>query len=132
MTITWRRCDSPNIITNGSTKSGRQKYNCKTCFFYGTLDTKEKENEEKHYLVEKLHHECVSQRGIARVTGLNRKTVATIVKKAAHVKPLVTKILPSLERPIIAIDEMWSFVRSKANEVWIWVAIEQQPRQIVG
>ena len=27
---------------------------------------------------------------------------------------------------------MWSFVHSKANEVWIWVAIERQTRKIVG
>jgi DNA invertase Pin-like site-specific DNA recombinase len=100
--------------------------------FYGTLDTKEKEREEKHYRVEKIHHERVSQRGIARSTGLSRNTIIKIVKKAAHSNPLVKKILPSLERPSIEGDDMWSFVHSKANEVWIWVAIERQTRTIVG
>ena len=132
LAVTWRRCDSPTIIQNGRTKSGQQKDHGTTCFFDGTFDTKEKAYKEQPYLGEKLHHERVSHRGIARVTGLNRKTVAPIGKKAAQVKPLVKKILPSRERPMIASDAMWSFVRSKANAVGIWGAIEQQTRQMVG
>ena len=84
ITITCRHCDSPNIIKNGRTKSGQQKYHCKTCSFYGTLDTKEKERAEQRHLVEKLHHERVSQRGIARITGLSRNTIIKLLKK----KPL--------------------------------------------
>ena len=82
ITVTCRYCDSPTIITNGRTKSDQQKYHCKACLFSGTLDTKEEARKAKEYLVEKLHHERVSQRGIARMTGFNRKTVVTLVKKS--------------------------------------------------
>lgn len=30
------------------------------------------------------------------------------------------------------LDELWSFVRSKQNAVWIWLALERQTRRIVG
>ncbi len=36
------------------------------------------------------------------------------------------------ERPIIEMDEVWSFVGSKAYKVWIWLAINRDTRQIVG
>lgn len=61
---------------------------------WGRLIQREKERAETHYLIAKVHRERVSHRGIAPVTGLNRKPVATIVKKAAHIKSLVRKILP--------------------------------------
>lgn len=35
-------------------------------------------------------------------------------------------------RLTIAYDEMWSFVDSKKNEVYIWLAIERNSRKIVG
>jgi transposase-like protein len=85
VTITCRHCDSSNIIRNGRTKSGQQKYYCKACSFCGTLDTKDEERIEKKQLVEKLHREQVSQRGIARITGLSRNTIAKILKQSHSV-----------------------------------------------
>lgn len=29
-------------------------------------------------------------------------------------------------------DEMWSFVKSKSNKQWIWLAIDRDSREIVG
>ena len=36
------------------------------------------------------------------------------------------------ERPILELDELWSFVGHKGNVVWVWVALERQTRRIVG
>jgi len=33
---------------------------------------------------------------------------------------------------ILEIDEMWSFVRSKQQKVWIWLAIDRLTKEIVG
>ncbi len=77
-----RRCEGYNIRRNGHTKSGRQKYHCKDCNFYGTLNLKKEELEEKSKLIEKLYQENLSQRGIVRVTGVSRPTVARILKKS--------------------------------------------------
>ena len=79
---TCRKCNSPNIRKNGHTKSGRQKYHCKDCNFYSTLDLKEMELQEKSNLIEKLFLERVSQRAIARITGVSHPIVAKILKKS--------------------------------------------------
>jgi insertion element IS1 protein InsB len=36
------------------------------------------------------------------------------------------------ERPIVEMDEVWSFVGSKEYKLWIWLAINRDTRQIVG
>ncbi|MCG8348994.1 MAG: hypothetical protein MI924_14580 [Chloroflexales bacterium] len=132
MTVPWRHCDSSTIITNGRTKSGQQTDHGTACFFDGTLDPNEKERAEKPSLGAKLPHARGSPRGIAPIPGLNRQTGVAIVKKAAHIKPLVSKIRLARERPIIAGDAMWSFVHAKAQAVGIGVALERQTRTIVG
>jgi transposase-like protein len=80
--IRCRRCDSINLRKNGHTPSGQQKFHCKDCNAYGTLDTKEQERAHKQATVEKLHLERLSQRAIARTTGMSRMTVAAILKRA--------------------------------------------------
>jgi len=80
--ISCRICKSPNIRKNGHTKSGRQKYHCKACNFYGTLDLKKDELKEKSKLIEKLYQERISQRGIVRITGVSHPTVIKILKKS--------------------------------------------------
>lgn len=40
---------------------------------------------------------------------------------------------PALQpRPILGMDEIWSFGGTKAHEVWIWVAIDRATRRIAG
>lgn len=58
-----------------------QKYHCKECRCYGTLDTQAAQREDQRRLVEQLHTERISQRGIARITGLSRTTVIKWLKK---------------------------------------------------
>lgn len=79
--MTCRRCGSVNLRKNGHTPSGQQKFHCKDCNAYGTLDTLDQERASKRATVEKLHLERLSLRAIARTTGLSRMTVAAILKK---------------------------------------------------
>lgn len=78
---TCRRCGSARLRKNGRTRSGQQKLHCKDCNFYGTLDTKEHERSARQAIVEKLHIERLSQRAIARTSGMSRMTIAKMVKK---------------------------------------------------
>ena len=80
--ITCRRCGSTNLRKNGRTTTGQQKFNCKACNFYGTLDTKDHERAQRRATVEKLQLERLSQRAIARTVGMSRNTVATILKNS--------------------------------------------------
>ena len=52
--VKCRKCGSENIKKNGKTYTGKQKFHCKDCKFYGTLDTKDSEIKEKERLIEKL------------------------------------------------------------------------------
>ena len=128
--ITCRRCGSANLRKNGRTATGQQKFHCKGCNAYGTLDTKDQERAHKRATVEKLALERLSQRASARTTGMSRMTVAAILKNVQT--PIGQTIQPLRERPMLELDELWSFVASKDNKVWIWVALERQTRRIVG
>jgi transposase-like protein len=76
------KCGSPELQKNGRTKTGQQKYHCKGCHRYGTLETHEAERERQRQLVAQLHTERVSQRGIARITGVSRTTIIQWLKKS--------------------------------------------------
>src|SRR5262245_26869850 len=114
--VTCRHCGSTNLHKNGHTKSGQQKFHCKDCNFYGRLDTKEYERRHQQQTGEQLHQERLSQRAIARITGMSRNTIAALVKKAPT--PIGETITPISQRPILELDELWSFVGSKGNVVW--------------
>ena len=42
-----------------------------------------------------------------------------------------TLFLPN-ERPILELDELWSYVLKKVNKRWIWMALCRQTRQVVA
>jgi len=76
-----RRCTSTNIRKNGRTRTGQQQIHCRDCNFYSTLDTKTAQRQALYTQVERLHLERISQRGIARSTGVSRSTIIKLLKK---------------------------------------------------
>jgi insertion element IS1 protein InsB len=44
----------------------------------------------------------------------------------------VTTLLPAKKKDVLELDELWSFVYSKAHKRWIWVAICRRTRQVVS
>lgn len=114
---TCRRCGSAALRKNGRAPTGQQKFHCKDCNFYGTLDTKEHERSAHQAVACKLHTERLSQRAIARTTDISRMTIAKAIKKV--VVPIGQTIEPLRERPILELDELWSFVAKRGQKVWI-------------
>ena len=41
-------------------------------------------------------------------------------------------LLPSEPGDVLELDELWSFVQAKAQQLWLWVALCRRTRQIVG
>jgi insertion element IS1 protein InsB len=39
---------------------------------------------------------------------------------------------PDPEATILELDELWSFVAKKTNQVWIWIALCRKSRQVVA
>ena len=34
--------------------------------------------------------------------------------------------------PVVELDEMWTFVKSRENEIWIWLALEVNSRKVLA
>ena len=71
--------------------------------------------------------------GIARVTQVSWSWLQDYVnQKLAHT-PRQVKVSGKISgRLTIECDEMWSFVDSKKNSVYIWLAIDRNSRKVVG
>ena len=71
--------------------------------------------------------------GIARVTQVSWSWLQDYVNQKLACNSRQIKVLAkSPGRLTIECDEMWSFVNSKKNEVYIWLAIDRNSRKIVG
>ena len=83
-------------------------------------------------LLSSIAHES-SLRGIARSAQVSGAWLQDYVNRKFDLVPRhITVSAKSNRRLIIECDEMWSFVLSKYNEVYIWLAIDRDTREIVG
>jgi IS1 family transposase len=55
-------------------------------------------------------------------------------KKAAALPPLSSTLQAPAPgaTPVLELDELWSFVRSKEEPAWVWVALDRTTRQVVA
>lgn len=142
-------CGSTQISKNGSTHHKKQKYLCKECRRQFI------ENPQKKYiqsstklLIKKLLLEKISLVGIARslrqlLPGVQLRASLALQVSMTWLQKFVNDFyrripcqteakLESQIDLIIECDELWSFVKSKENAVYIWLAINRKSRQIVG
>jgi hypothetical protein len=49
-----------------------------------------------------------------------------------HVKPPVISPAVILQRLEAELDELWSFVGTKTNRQWVWVAMDATTRQVIA
>lgn len=125
-------CGRPDIVKNGHTRKGKQKFHCKTCGKYGTLDPEVKYPPERKAEILRAYHERSSLRGLERTFGVRRQTVSKWLKKSDQLPPLVATLVASDPDDVLELDEMWSFVGNKQNKRWIWIALCRQTRQVVS
>jgi len=52
--------------------------------------------------------------------------------KKKELVPLSSTLSPAQENDVIEYDEMWSFVQSKKNKQWSWLAVLRRNRQVVA
>ncbi len=76
------RCQSENIIRNGSIHNGKQKYECKECKrqFVENPENKIISSETKA-LIDRLLYEKIPLAGICRVTGVSETWLQSYVNK---------------------------------------------------
>ena len=83
----------------------------------------------KEMVVKAVVKEGVGIRQASRIFKLSPKTVIAWVREFSK-KDLRDEI--EVDRPVIELDEVWSFVRSRKNEIWIWLALEVNSRKVIG
>lgn len=121
------KCGSKHMVKNG--QKGAQKYYCKRCERYRTLHAQRGYDEETKEQVKRAVMERISLRGIERVFGISRRTVASWLKQwGQQLPPLETTLAEAQADDVLELDEMWSFVLKKANKRWLWVALCRRTR----
>ena len=78
---TCRACQSENIVKNGRNSCGKQQYRCKDCGTYKVLEPTVRYSEGRKEEILRAYQELASLRGICRVFGVSRPTLAAWLKK---------------------------------------------------
>jgi insertion element IS1 protein InsB len=127
-------CSSKEVSRNGKTRHGKQNFKCRDCGRQFVLNPEWKPiTEEQKELISRMLLERISQAGIARVLQVSEDTVQRYVNsQAAAVKKQVDVTPKEKKRLNVQMDELWSFVDSKGNQQWVWLALDAQTREIVG
>jgi IS1 family transposase len=124
---------------NGHIHTGKQNHHCQACGrqFVVHAETRVIAGDQRT-LVERLLLEKISLHGICRAVGVSIRwlmdfmvTRFKALPDHLHVQPVTSPrdvIIGPLE---VEADEMWSFVKKKANKQWVWIAMDKQTRQII-
>ena len=75
------RCNSNNIVMNGFTSAGKQKYHCRDCSCYRTLKTTQLYTEERKEEILRSYKERSSLRGTRRIYGVAVSTILRWLEK---------------------------------------------------
>ena len=76
-----RACSSTNIVKNGHNASGSQQFWCKDCGKRGVLKPRRGYTEEQKEQIIAAYYERPSMRGIERIFGVSRHTLAAWLEK---------------------------------------------------
>jgi hypothetical protein len=112
---------------------GSQKYHCKTCGSYGTLKAVRGYESAFRAQVKRGVLERLSLRGLERMLRVSRRTLSRWLQGwIASLPPLATSLLPAQVGGVLELDEWWSFVGSKEQPRWLWLALCRRTRQVVA
>lgn len=132
------QCGVSHSKRNGHTHYRKQNYRCLECGRQFVRDSQRVE-EAVRALVKKLLLERVSLRGICRVTGLSLTWLLQFIAEVYAQLPADLGLRPAssggrihLLRLETEVDELWSFVGSKANKQWVWLALDKETRQVIA
>jgi insertion element IS1 protein InsB len=134
------RCKSPKYKKNGHIHNGKQNHHCHDC---GRQFVRCFEQylvaEEKRTLIERLLLERISLRGICRAVEVQLKWLLGFLVQCVealpdhlHVHPVTCCGNVMIQRLEVEADDMSSFVQKKANQPWIWIAMEAKSRQVMA
>ena len=84
-------------------------------------------------LILRAYQERISLRGLSRLFGIHRLTIARwIGEHVAALPPLISTLAPARPDDVLEFDEAWSFVRKRRNKRWLWTVMCRRTRQLVA
>jgi insertion element IS1 protein InsB len=134
------RCKSPKYKKNGHIHTGQQNHQCKNCgrqFVQGFAQYRI--SDDTRALIERLLVERISLRGICRAVGVGLKRLLGFLVQCVetlpdhlHVQPVTCHGNVIMRCLAVEADEMSSFVQTRANKQWIWIAMDAKSRQVIA
>jgi insertion element IS1 protein InsB len=132
------RCGLSHVKKNGHTHYRKQNYRCKSCGRQFVRDS-QRVGPDTRSLVGKLLLERLSLRGICRVTGVSLTWLLQFIAALYARLPdnlYLASVAPhrrvGLLRLEAEVDELWSFVRRRADKQWLWLAFDKESRQVIA
>jgi insertion element IS1 protein InsB len=133
-------CGSDRYKKHGHTRYGKQNHQCQACERPCVASAEDRIiADEQRTLIEHLLRERISLRGICRAVGVSLTWLLHfIVERFAacpddmHVRIPHRPMDVMLRRLEAEADEMWSFVKKKANKQWVWIAMDATTRHIIA
>jgi insertion element IS1 protein InsB len=132
------QCGLSHIKRNGYTHYGKQNYRCKDCDRQFVEDSQHIGEEVKD-LIKVLLLERLSLRGICRVTRVSLTWLLDFIAEVYAESPDDLNVKVCQARGVVQLlrleaeaDEMWSFVASKRNKQWIWIALDVATKQVIA
>lgn len=122
-------CGCDALVKNGSTR-GVPKWKCKNCGRQTSLKGEKGEKDQGKAETVLLYLSGLSLKAIAGLTSVVPSTALRRGRRCAQA--WATKPRPSAGGVIVMeLDELWHFVGSKANQLWIWLAFCRDTGQLV-
>jgi len=139
MIICCPECGSTKNKKNGHIHNGKQNRYCKACGRQFVENPQQKLiSTEERERIRKLLLERIPLRGICRVMGVSLRWLLGFMSSEYEQLPDDLNFQSRAETDKLLIwslesevDEMWSFVGSKKNKQWIWIAMDASSRQII-
>ena len=133
VTYSCSRCESSKLVRNGHDYKGSQKYHCKDCGRYGTLYAQQGYDASIQAQVKRGVLERLSLRGMERMVSISRRTIQRwLTEWIKDAPPIETSLVPATSEDVLELDELWSFVGSKQQQRWVWLALCRRTRQVVA
>ena len=127
------RCGSHRTVKNGRIHNQKPKHQCQDCGRQFVANPTKKYILSSLDQIDRMLLEKIPLAGIARVTDVSKKWLQDDVNALYNSVPHQIEVtLKPPEKLTIECDEACSFINSKGNKQWIWLAIDANTKEIVG
>ncbi|HMB92981.1 MAG TPA: IS1 family transposase, partial [Rhodothermales bacterium] len=116
---------------NGHTTYGAQRCLCHDC--HKTRVLVPRRDKSLFAFIERAWRERLSLRTIARIFKVSLQSVLLLLRHLAQSLPALKRsLMPKQPGDVLELDELYSFVGSKQEKRWLWIALCRRTRQVVA